>query len=563
MVPQEKRLVSMMEAVGLRVLEAGEKKVKESTSGTALVRPEKIGYIRRLVASLYEFIAEMDSRVQFRDKKRNFEWKLDQARKRVVLDPADPSIPYIDYCRFWITTDKKDPKRKLLNVDISLPDPDDPKTTTKVKAVPHALFDGAGGTLPYVTTEILTQKGEDGKDMMVVEYHLKSMLSITLRPNNPRDPFRVVPFGLAAPGMLETWRQVAAEYRERGASKDEWPDIETLPNNLRLRQGMQLLLWKPIYLAENPEGGYIYGEIYGRKIVSDGDNDLATPDQDPETGEWKFLHKYYFVITGMNDAQVQVKCLGKEGKVDLRSGKFNVGGTGRLDGFTVLGVDPITANFTTLMGHALRLASDASLDVTNPLYSYAFSIGEINPEDSEQAMRVILRPIAETAAFMVRGELKIKLESLVNELVVIQGLPSVEEVLAGKELDEVWFRKDGEDVLTSWIDSKIEVAFSWKSWLLRNIRQEVLRAILAKDGLTPPEKKQRVKSAEAVKVEEVALVASTEAPAVAEPVEATPPAVEAASEVPPTQAVEAPTAQAGGRRRKKVTETKETAEGQA
>ncbi len=528
MTSQQSRFANIMEAVGLRVLEPGaEKPLELNAVGTAIVRPTKIGYMRRFAASVFEFLAEIDPSVRFRDRQQNFEWKLDCARKRAVMDPDDPTIPFITFCKFWISTDNQN--RKLLNLDVSLPDPNDLKTVMKVRATPHVLFDGAGGILPYFTTEILTQKDAEGVDQNVVRYHMKSMLCMVLRPGNARDPYRVVPFGLAAPGMIETWNQVAAEYRDRGESSQKWPEIAVMPNNLRVKQGMRVLLWKPSRLADNGDGTYNYGEIHGRLINSVNAEDLANPDQNPQTLKWGFEGKYYFLIVRMNDQEVRVKCLGKEGVADLRSGKFNLEGTGRLDGFAVLALDPITANADTVMRFALKLVELAPLDVSNPAYAYALSIGEVNPgTDSPKIMREILRPIAVTSAIMVCGELKIALEDFVVKLSGIQGLPSVEEVLAGEELETVWFRKSGDDVLGAWISSKMEANFSWKSWLLRNIRLELFRLILTRDGIAPPAKKLTVK-AEEPKVEDAPVVPPTDTPAAAaaaieeEPADATPP----------------------------------------
>lgn len=558
----KRRAMTDLEAIGLRVLEEGqEKPVQRSATGTAIVRPEKHIYIRRMVASLWEFLAETDSSVHRNsNRKENHERRLDDARRRTLMDPNDPTTPYLAFVRFWI--DPSDKKRRV-KLELSIPSADDPNMKVTVPATPHFLFDGAGDILPYVMTKQIVQNDEEGNPQTFVEYILTTHVCLVLRPHYLGGQYRVVPFGLGDPGKIETYRQVAEEYRERGESKEKWPDIIPMPNNLRLKQGMRLLHWKPQYLNDMGNDTFSYGEIHGRKIFTKGQSNLARPDEDPNTGKPAFLKKYTFLIVSMNDAEVRVKCLGKEGEVDLRSGQFDIGGTGRLDGFAVLGIDPITANSTTVMKYALGLASAAPLDVSNPLYVYALSTGGINLKDTEEAMRVLLRPIADVAAIMVRGELIITLGDLVNKLTVIQGMPSVEEVLAGQEIEEVWNRKNGDDdTLAVWITSKMEADFSWKSWLFVNLRQEVLRAILSKEGMTPPEKKQRVKAVEAVKVEEAAPVASTEDPAATEPVASTPAAVEAAPEV-LTQTVEAPMAQAGGRRRKKMTETKETAEGQA
>ena len=486
------------------------------------------------------------------NKGRTFEERMQYMASRLVFERDDPTMPIVVSAEFKPRPNKNGDGGFYIETNVLIPDPKGGRQDIRVPARPHMLVDGVGGMIPFI--KIVTE--ENGGRKRLVK---NTLLCTVFRPDEGDEEkgiiaekhYRVHPLGLGydgtyvrkvdglereVSGELMLWNKAARTARgsclpEHQESVNEaWPIIEPITNALLLNERREdlYLTFEPTRLEYvNPEdrGSPItYGDLFGMRVLTEsgkpsedpqaivGKFDLAIPDKTDVDGN-PYFGPQIFVITRITEKAIWVKWqeAGEYRPVKNRVMQFQ---RYEINGLMALGVDVFTANPTTIFADAMKMA-EAPLNDKNPLYADALSREEVQVGQNQMGVRLILRQNARAAAENVQKILDERMEDAEKHFIVAQ-LPLLEEVLAGNDLAEFWYRTSGEDTVTNLVKAHLGLEqFDWNSWLQRTVRTRVLAIMATRAGKQKP--KRPVK--EVPKAEEVV-----------PPADVLPPAQEAAAQ---------------------------------
>lgn len=494
-----------------------------SNTSTALVAPVRFTQALAAEEELVRLALRTDQTRHTLDQKLNF------MRRRVMRDPRDPRAPLLvkalikgePVTRYDRNTGKRylvDGKGLAFHAYINVQDtrPEWPDTnehnalqkkiadgrwlsyeevaeaerwrgsedTIEVRAVPHFVVDGCGGAIQYGTLE----KSGEGWVCNAREHWC-----FVLRPLWGGKTYRLLPLGLLSVSRIHTWNSIA-----QGLTDKKWPTIEPIPHNLLGDKGARYLVYTPpgIYKFERNEdekeagrsaerSRFHYGHICGLTAIMSTRGGVPPFD---DGSACTFTEPRVFLVK-LEERAVILEYLGRQGQVHLLEGSIDLGEL-RINGFEALGLSPLEANPSVADEKASELAK-GPYDMSNPFYAYAVGIGYIDPiAKTDEVTLQSLRRLGMIVADSLSNELH-EMRKTVATRLSWGTLPELEEALAGKNTSEVFFRSAGEDVMADWIDSHIEGTYSWKCWLHRMVRQDLLAMLFKRNGVPIPQREGR------------------------------------------------------------------------
>lgn len=422
-----------------------------------------------------------------------YEVRRREMDRRFIRDPKNLQAPLI--VKAFIGAEKvlhfdRESRQKIevpgvgLAYKAQIQVPDDKGMMQSVWAVPHILVDGAGGIIPY---------GKFEQTPMGLVVNAAEHFCLVIRPIKPKQPYRLVPLGLASASRLDMWNRVAEGLPGRGL-----PKIDPIRHNLFAKEGARYLVYTPpgMWEFEGDEREsesatkYNFGHICGqtaRLIIGSGfppydDNEACT-----------FSEPRVFLVE-LGERSIGLRYVGRKGQVKLLQGTIDLGKPLSIDPFAALGISLITADPYIQARRAFDLAANGAFSIENPLFAYAVQIGLVDPTDIEdvRSVRSSLNRLAGLVVSTLRQQLDDMKTRIVSQL-TIDKLPGLDVIHDSKSAEEVWYRNTGKDTLVDWINARIDGAFDWNSWLHRGVRMELLKHM--SKNLFPPPRQTKSQSA--------------------------------------------------------------------
>ena len=325
------------------------------------------------------------------------------------------------------------------------------------------------------------------------------------------DPqYFVVPLGIAQPDRVEKWNNIANQKRlyarsdaEKAMLDQQWPIITLMPH-AHTSKDKRYLIFTPEFMqymnTANDQGDtndadgqeedkkgtdspLYFGYFFGQRVIDASDGKILPPV--PAEGQPDlFFIPQVFEIKKMTRNALYVTYRGPADKVNIQKGALKFDKI-VVDGFRALGLTVYTADKDSVQRTASRLVG-GKLDESNPLFVYVTESKGYEEGSTMFTIRQALQRYAKMAVDSVNTELDNAFNDLHGRLTTAV-LPTWEELLAGRDIADVWYRESGEDdVAALYLAPYFDSSFDWTSWLCMKVREDLLSLVASRNGVSKP-----------------------------------------------------------------------------
>lgn len=450
----------VLSALGMNMQDKGPETTNVNGSeSTELALPGYVGTIKSLVTNLLQLSAI----VAGGDQKA-----YNKMRERLVVraDGVSPCIVPIEF-------EGQNIQRNNQVIDV------------RINSTIHLTGYGEVEVVPLIVVGINYLVNDNGRPRSNGTFHC-----IVFKPKNGKGPFKVLPVGLAHPSILDRWNRIVNEMPER-----KWPQINPIPHNLNKNGTRRITLsvkrmWSQTYketINFGPEKGkekhkevYFIGSIFGKKVQLD-DKSQSPPPARIDNGTYVYTGQRHVFRVRLLESSIVATWLGREKDLQIDDNQMDIDVRSDFDPFAVLGVNIMRFNPEKANKHAAMLVK-RDHDLTNPLFVWALKLGRIESSYPAHIVSPILSDLASEAVSKALDCYKTKLSIVWSRLNQASGMPSVEEMLAGKSLDTVRISSSPDDAVILWLNSVIDGEYDHKSHFHRTVRSWVINFILKKSG---------------------------------------------------------------------------------